>query len=455
MFQPNPAMIAKSHALRSGIHVPMPGGVVLYPHQIAGVEYMAGLKSVLCADLPGCGKTLQTIALANHLGWRKLLVVVPAGLRLVWLREYERGSIFKPRICVVMSGRDPIAGDVVIISYDLAVRRYKELMPMTFDALVADEAHYLKDRTSKRTRLVLGTPKFPGLVSRAGRHVFLSGTPAPNAPHEFFPILRRAVPALIEHAPYQDFVEKYAHVSQTPWGMKVYGSRNEADLAARLRSGFMLRREREAILPELPEKTHKMVVWPADGAFPAIIERERPFSAAEIVEHGVPVGTALPEIRRAMGEAKAPLVAQYVRDLLDDADEKILVFAHHKSVVDILSKALASYGVVAVTGSTPPLQRNTNVDRFQNDPRTRVMVANIVAGGTGLTLTAARQVVFCEFSYVPGENDQAQDRVYRIGQQRGVVIHWPVVQGSLDAEVLKIAAKKQAALNKIMEAPAA
>lgn len=445
--------IAASAAIASDLEIPMPAGITLYPHQKAGVAYLARFKAAFCADLPGSGKTLQTVALANHLGLRRVLIVCPAGLRGTWEAEYRRGSIFKPRICTVYESTSPFDGDVVIISYDLAVKRFRELMAREYDLLVVDEAHYCKERRAKRTQAVIGAGKTLGFLSRAGRVVFLSGTPIPNKAPEFWAILRQAAPSLIGRMGYWDFAYQYAHVTKTPWGPKVSGSRNAEQLGQLLRSGFMLRREREAILPNLPEKTHKLVVLPAGGKFTHILERERAFDPEEIAEHGIPIGSPLPELRRAMGEAKAPQAAMYVLDLLEDADEKILVFAHHRSVVAALAGQLAAYYPVTITGDTPAIKREEAVTAFQTDPNTRVMIANIQAGGVGLTLTAARQVVFAEVSFVPGENEQAQDRVYRIGQTRGVVIHWPVVQGSLDAKILKLAVDKQEALSAVMRSP--
>jgi len=160
----------------------------------------------------------------------------------------------------------------------------------------------------------------------------------------------------------------------------------------------------------------------------------------------VPVGSALPEIRREMGVAKAPLVAEYITDLMEGGLSKLVVFGKHLEVIGILERRLARYNPAVIVGATAPRRRQEIVDRFQEDPGTRVFIGN-EAAEEGWTLTAAADVVLAEPSWVPGKNEQRVDRLHRIGQLKGVVVHIPVVEESLDAQVLGSAAYKAADIN--------
>ncbi len=426
---------------------PVPEGKELLPYQNVGAFAMTVCNDVLLADPPGLGKTIQAIAARNaelQYPMDKVLVICPAGLRLNWRNEIKAWATEKADVCVVMDGRTPLTGAWLVMSYEQAVARYAELMKMTFARIIIDEAHYLKDEASNRTRKILGHGKrVKGIISRSTRRVFLTGTPAPNRGTELYPILKAVRPDLIGNMTFWQFAGKYAHLRETPFGTVIGKSKNTDELYFRLRAGgFMVRREKSSVLEDLPPKRYKMVVFPQTGETAKVVRKEAPFSAVEIAEHGDPVGSILPTLRREMGEAKAPQVIQYVKDLLDGGAPDVAVYAHHKSVVALLADGLESYGVVVVTGETSLRARQWACDRFQQDPDTRVFVGN-KAAGVGITLTAAADVVLAEASTVPGDNEQVEDRAHRITQRaENVTIHLLVVEGSLDAAVLAMAAEK-------------
>lgn len=425
----------------------------LYPYQAAGVECMSeqfalGRANMLLADQPGLGKTPQTARLADVMGWKNLLVICPASLRLNWVREIERWrKAGSEPVAVLDSKRFPKPGCTVVVSYDIFVRpHWADVLSLyPFDALVCDESHYLKNIDAKRTKAILGKE---GLYKQIRNTLLLSGTPIPNRAHELFKIVKLFAKEAFPWS-YWDFCGRY---HQYVLDGKPRGSRNEDDLYTRLRgSGFMLRRRKEDVLKDLPPKTHQLVVFPADGSTRKVLQREREFSAQEIIQHGVPVGTSLPEVRREMGIAKAPVCASYVAGLLDGGLEKVVCAAHHTDVIARIAHDLREYGVVVVQGDTRPRKRQEAVDRFQTDPQVRVFVGQLTAAGTGITLTAASDVVFVEASWVPGENEQMLDRCHRIGQVSPVLAHYLVVEGSLDAKILGTAAGKAEGIAKIMD----
>lgn len=427
----------------SNTNIPCPPGLIYRPYQEAGITLAEKRKVCMIADEQGLGKTIQVIGLANLLGLTRILVVCPASLRLNWKSEFRKWHLVSLDTTAIMSGKDQIPKtDPVIISYDLVTNSFYYDLLMPWELIVLDEAHYLKNPDALRTQMLLGLGRYESLVNYADRRVFLTGTPIPNKPAEFFPILKTQTPATIKNKGYWKYVKTYSYVVKNGFGVQIKGAKNQEDLYLRLRSSFMIRRLKSQVLKDLPPKQHKLVIFPADKSTRKVLKKESDFSSSEIIEHGAPVGSALPELRREMGEAMAPMVVDYVKDLLESVN-KVVLFAHHKSVVDYLTEHLTEYGVVQIVGKTPGKKRQENVDAFQKDPVVRVLVGHIVSAGTGWTLTASSDVVFAEASWVPGENDQAIDRTHRIGQQNKVLAHFLVVEGSISAAVLSSALKKK------------
>ena len=112
--------------------------------------------------------------------------------------------------------------------------------------------------------------------------------------------------------------------------------------------------------------------------------------------------------------------------------EKLVVFAHHRDVIMGLVTSLSRFRPVTLTGETSPTDRQKAIDAFQTDPGIRLFIGNIVAAGTGITLTAASHCIFAELSWVPAELSQCEDRLHRIGTQDSVSVQHLVLKGSLD-----------------------
>lgn len=444
-------MIQASTRTEPVLPLPAVNGNNYYPFQAAGIEHMvdlmrAGHRYLLCADEQGLGKTIQAIGVANEMGFRRLLVICPASLRLNWRREIERWHTCGAGVHAVMTGRDTYVptGYSAVASYNLA-----GAVDMDPDMIIVDEVHYVKTPTAARTRAVLGDDETQGIVRRAPT-IFLSGTPIPNGrPNEIWPVLFRCAPKVIDYAKIWPFISKYCLYDD--YTQKVLGSKNTTELFVRLRgSGFMTRRLKKDVLKDLPDKRWKLVVFEPDSRTRKVLQKEKQFSAREIVEHGIPVGTALPEIRREMGEAKIPQVVDYVTDLLEEGVGKVVVFGHHVVVMQELARQLADYHPVMIIGGVAQGKRQEIVDRFQSDPACRVFLGN-EAAEEGITLTAAQDVVLAEPEWVPGKNDQRVDRCHRIGQKGSVLVHVLVVEESLDAYIMGAALEKADSIKNILD----
>lgn len=426
---------------------PLVGGYAdLFDYQQAGVENLLShfqkRKALLLADDPGLGKSCQALTVAKAMNAKRLLIICPGSLRLNWQNECR---LWYPQLKTqaVFDGKTAIdAKATTIISYGLLSRVLNE----RYDMMVVDECHYIKSIAAMRTKLILGelNKGWRGLITNCEYKLFMSGTPLPNGkPNEAWPLLFRTAPYVISNLKYMPFVRTYCEMFTDNFGnIVIKGAKRQEELFARLRgSGFMTRRLKKDVLTQLPAKLYKLITFPPDKKTKEILEQEAQFSVNQILEKGVPAGSALPEIRRQMGIAKADACADYIAETLIGGVDKIVVFAHHIDVVARLAAQLGEYNPKIITGQTKPADRQARVDAFQTDPDVRLIIGNS-AMGVGLNLTAASDVVMVEPSWVPGDNDQMVDRLHRIGQKYQVVVHNLVVQGSLDAKILAASASK-------------
>ena len=136
---------------------------------------------------------------------------------------------------------------------------------------------------------------------------------------------------------------------------------------------------------------------------------------------------------QSWAEAKVPLVVRFVEELFISGSGKVVLFCHHRDVLSQLEMQLVGYGPVGLHGGTSTKGRAEAVERFQNDPYTKVFIGNITAAGVGITLApASSHCIFAELSWVPAEMTQAEDRLHRIGARNHVLVQHLVLEGSLD-----------------------
>ena len=235
----------------------------------------------------------------------------------------------------------------------------------------------------------------------------------------------------------------------------------------------MIRRLKADVLKELPAKRRQLITLSASGYREVLKAEEQTTSSieadteelellrdmAEVTGDHIAYEDAVRRIRdrrkvafeemslvrHQTAVAKAPAVAEHVLGLLDSVD-KVVVMAHHHDVVDSLTEELAEHGVVSLTGRDNQTDRQSAVDRFQNDPDIHVFIGSIQAAGVGITLTAASTVVFAELDWVPGNMSQAEDRCHRIGQTDSVLVQHVVLDGSIDARLARTLIDKQAVI---------
>ncbi len=442
---------------------PPPGlAGALRPYQRRGLAWMAALTGMglggCLADDMGLGKTIQALALHLHrrhtLGPEAgpTLVVCPATLLSNWQREADR---FAPGLPVrryhggdrhlEQVGRD----EVVLATYGMVRRDRAVLARVRWGLVIADEAQHVKNPLSRTARELRAIP--------AAARLALTGTPVENRLTELWSILDWAVPGLLGS------LDAFRRQVAIP----VERHRDEAATAAlaRIVRPFVLRRHKldPGIAPELPAKVET--------------DNVVPLAAEQATLYGAVVKEAMAEIAEADGIARRGLVLKLLTALkqvcnhpahflgqagplagrsgkLDAFDEllaamleggeQVLVFTQFVAMGRLLQKRMGEQGVgsLFVHGGVPLAKRQALIDRFQGGGAP-VLLLSLRAGGTGLNLTAASQVIHYDRWWNPAVEDQASDRAWRIGQPRSVQVHRLITEGTVEDRVAELLAAKR------------
>jgi len=401
--------------------------MILYPYQEAGARWLAERPRAFLADAPRVGKTSQAVRACDHVGADKVLVVCPAIARTVWKRGFERWAFAVPNA-------------LTIESWDVVARR-PDSFHGDWDVVILDEAHYAKTRTAKRTEAVYGKGcKGGGVIENAGFVWPLSGTPCPNHAAELWTHLRALRPeALAQHnvLQYHEFLKRYCVTIEGSYGPIVVKNKNTAELKAMLEP-FMLRRMMQDVHAEVPRVRF----------FDEALQDSKPIDEFEgEFEDGMELPTATE--RREVGERKAPMVVQRLLEDLADPTHKCVVFAYHKSVIDMLKHGLAAHNPVVITGDTSDSARDRAQQDFQNRSDVQVFIGQIDACHTAIDLSRAHTVEVVEPSWVPNINVQAAMRCQNIAQRMPVTARMFSVAGTLDDAITRTLVRKASLLSEL------
>ncbi|MEX2281297.1 MAG: DEAD/DEAH box helicase [Gemmatimonadota bacterium] len=425
----------------------------LFAHQVEGVAFLLGRRRAILADDMGLGKTRQSIiALTEAAPQGPYLVICPASIKHNWQREI---LAVRPDREISIVGPGPVPGSPwtgwVIVNYDILGKTIDTLSAHTWAGIVFDEAHYLKNHTSQRSRI--GRK----LAEAAGPDVLvhmLTGTPLTNRPRDLFVLLQLARHPMARS--FLSFAKRYCAAVHNGYGWVTDGASNLDELRMQLH-GLMLRRTKDDVL-DLPPKVRTWL--PVD--IPEGTARKESRKVLELLMHDAEAkrtgGTGdlriallqhLTRGRRKLAIAKTKHTIDLMQSMVDQG-EKVLVFSCFADPVETIAGHFGA-AAVTITGETPAAQRQGIVDSFQNDEQVRVLAANINAGGVGLNLTAARQVVFNDLDWVPANHWQAEDRAYRIGQTGTVNVTYLVGIGTIDSFVASVLENKASLIDAIVE----
>ena len=421
---------------------PFPNGQTLKPNQRVAAEFLTHGRFRLLAMKPRLGKTYSSLGAVNAMlqDFRgNVVVVCPAGLRSGWRSKIDEL-------------RDGNWSSYVLGFNDVSDGKITGL-PAVIDILIIDESHYLKNRESQRTIAMLGanTDLKEGLAGRARFVWCLSGTPVPNSPTEIWTLLRAFAPESIPGVTgrpmcFGDFQDKYCATMSTMQGRRVVGGRRLGELRTAM-TPFTLVQD-YSVMPDAPDPPRPETVYVEVGASDARAIRELEFSkegraVREILAtRGVAglskLGTNGATLRRLLGVAKVPAVCEMVDEYLkDDPTLKIVVFAWHTEVAAALKRRLQKHGPVAFSGGMSAPEQDSVKRRFAKDPKTRVLVGSISAASEGHDFSVADMLIRAESSWVPGQNDQCDLRIWNVEKRRPIAVKQTVLKGTTDDDVMR------------------
>ncbi|MEF3404258.1 DEAD/DEAH box helicase [Agromyces sp. CCNWLW203] len=455
-----------------------PRGLELMKHQARFIESARlGHRTFLLADEPGLGKTAQSVLAASVAGAYPLLAVVPNVVKMNWAREVERWTPHR-RATVIHGDGDTLDAfaDVVIVNYDVLDRHMAWLSTLGFKGMVVDEAHFIKNLQSQRSKNVLALAERIRRAAPGGDPLLLAltGTPLINDVDDFRAIWKFL--GWIEgDKPSPELLGKLEETGLTPAEPGFYSAARRAviDLG-------IVRRRKVDVAADLPAKRIADLPVELDdelgrsvraaerelgnrlaGRFRALVEARklrvgdldddqrdqfiRAVASAELEEaKSTKSGENVFTMVRRIGQAKAGLAADYAAQLARSVG-KVVFFAKHIDVMDQAEAAFAARELrtVSLRGDQTALQRQAAIDAFNNDPEVAVAVCSLTAAGVGVNLQAASNVVLAELSWTAAEQTQAIDRVHRIGQDEPVTAWRIIAAHTIDARIAELIDSKQ------------
>ncbi|MFZ2082377.1 MAG: DEAD/DEAH box helicase [Xanthobacteraceae bacterium] len=430
----------------------VPPGLRLLPHQQEGIRFAINRlrtnRGAMFGDAMGLGKTIEAIVTANAMGPERILVVCPASVLFTWRREIWKWQTLGLPVLLIEAGRDTTINHELIrwgahgwnvINYDI-LGDYPEIKNgKPWDLLILDESHKLKNPEAIRTQQVFGSDTIAPIL--AEKALLLTGTPMINYVHDLYTQLHCLDPAMWPS--FEQFVaDQYFPGYKIIAPSQVVGTERNLEQLRRQLTAVMMRRPKSVL--NLPPKTREIVeVDIDDNEFWLILGRQRKslrhlqrqlmklldWPKTEEIRAAIrdldgKINALTSCIRRQVGMNKLPAVIAYLKGCTG----KTLVFAYHHDVIERLMEALAEQGVSGFTGSSSLRDRDRAAEKFQDDPNCQFFIGNIEAAGQGITLTAARHVVFAEQDWRGTYLEQAEDRAHRIGQTHPVLVTYLLLQ---------------------------
>ena len=435
----------------------VPHGLLLepYEYQKEGIAYALQHKRCIFGDQPGLGKTLQAIGTVTIAKAYPVLVICPAALKINWQREFKK---FAGKQSLILDTRNKNTWqrfwetkccDVYITNYESLKKFFVldvkddarfTMRSITFDprislfkSVIIDESHKCKSSKTQQSKFVEGICK--------GNILELTGTPVVNNNTDLIQQLK-IMGRLEDFGGYRNFVERYCD------GPKQ--SSNVKELNWRLSNTCFFRREKAKVLTQLPDKTRQYIEVDIDNrkeydkAEADLIQYLREYKNAsdEKIEKAMSgeVMVRMGILKSISARGKIKVFSEFVHDVTDGG-EKLIVFAYLKEVVQELKKNFPD--AVTVTGEDNAAKKQMAVDKFQNDPKCKLIILNYKSGGTGLTLTASSRVAFIEFPWTFSDCEQAEDRAHRNGQKNNVNCYYYLGKDTIDKYMYQVIQTKK------------
>jgi non-specific serine/threonine protein kinase len=454
--------LKENHSIKD---VPAPKHLkeVLRPYQESGFQWLNYLREVrwggILADDMGLGKTIQALSFLHHLkteeGTLKALVVCPTTLMYNWQNEIGK---FTPNISFYVHhgagrSRDALASneaDVIITTYGTLRSDIKQFVEVAFDYVVLDESQAIKNPNSKVT-------KAAGLLKATNR-LCLSGTPLQNNTFDIYAQMNFLNPGMLGS------VEFFKQEFSIP--IDKFGEKEQKDHLRKLLYPFMLRRTKEQVAKDLPEKQEMVLFCEMGDEQRKIYEafrndyRDKILGVVDnqgIQKSQLTILQGLMKLRQICDspsiikdEEKFPNVSVKLEEIGREITENIsnhkaLVFSQFLGMLALIKERLTELGVdyEYFDGSSTVLERERAIQRFQNDESCRVFLISLKAGGVGLNLTAADYVYIVDPWWNPAVEQQAIDRTHRIGQTKNIFAYRMICTDTVEDKILKLQDRKR------------
>jgi len=417
-------------------------------HQKLAIEKLVANERFILADDMGLGKTTSTVIASLESGSKKILVICPASLKINWYREIQN---YTDRSISIVEGKKWESADFVIVNYDI-IKNFHDsenvensvIVKENFDLVIIDEAHYIQNKKAARTQLC------NDVANKIGKVWLLTGTPLTSRPINYFNLLELVDSPVAQN--WMAYVRRYCDGFQFRAGNRkiwnVNGSSNLEELRDRTQH-TILRRLKEEIL-DLPDKIITPIYLDLKSdTYKALMGeyfdwyRNNEESKSLALQF-----SKLMKVRQIISQEKIKNTIEIANSSIDQ-EKKVIIFTNF---TDTLNQFVEYFkkDCVYLDGSCSKNQRQESVDRFQNDDKVKVFVGNLKAAGVGITLTAAEVVIMNDLSFVPSDHSQAEDRAYRIGQNKGVSIYYPIFENTIEGKIYDILSRKKNIFETVM-----
>jgi hypothetical protein len=449
-----------------------PGGPELMIHQARFVESAReGHRTYLLADEPGLGKTAQALLAADVSRSFPLLVVVPNVVKVNWAREVQKWIPARTATIVNGDGDDIDAfADIVIVNYEVLDRHVAWLSRRGFRGMIVDEAHFIKNKESQRSRNVQTLARSIRATSPKALFIALTGTPLINQ-IEDFRMIWQYLGWIDDKKPLPELMRRLEETELDPGEPGFFAAAREAVVEMGI-----VRRRKEDVAADIPARRIADIPVELEGEAGRSIRAAEAALVARLVERYRRLTAARPELDRddairlvaaaeleetrsaggdggtgsggadnvftmvrRIGQAKATPAADYTVNLARNVG-KVVFFAKHIDVMDAAEAHFRAAGLqtVSIRGDQTPKARTAALDAFTNDPEVSVIVCSLTAAGVGINLQVASNVVLAELSWTNAEQTQAIDRVHRIGQELPVTAWRIIAAGTLDGRISEL-----------------
>jgi len=432
----------------------------LWDYQVKGVEFLERSNArALLADEQGLGKTIQILALIK-LHQKELtpcVIVAPSSVTNQWHAEIrEKCGIQGFLTQVIKTGKELAAPgfDIYVTTYDLLKNeKCFSMVKDTIKLVAIDECQRIKNHLSDRAKAIQK-------ICKNVEHIIpLSGTPIKNHAGEYFTVLNLIAPRIFPH--YTTFIEKDCDSYNNGWGYKVGGLRNPEAFHEKTKD-FILRRTKDEVLPDLPDKTRRFFHCELDKrvnkAYAAALQEleDAYYNDDDAFAKQSCILAIMTKMRQVTGVGKVENCLDFLTEFIESNQRKIVVFAHHHIAVDML---VGKYNEWATENGHDKClnlkagsgdEKEKLVSQFR-DGNFRVMIASTQAAGEGLNLQFCSDAVMLERQWNPPNEVQAEDRFHRFGQLNKVSITYMIATETIDEYFTELVESKRAIIASTMD----